>query len=307
MNQREIDAYLAGTLTWQELSPSAQYFVARLGFDPDGAPGVDHRVEAEQRIIQTRRHIDRLGPLMRITNMLDACSGMQGDWVSEIELFTQIVDDDFLSEWIDRVHEATLQSVNTIIGVIVETWMALELADALDTPVRIEFTVGPEGPMWRTVRQPLADPVGVAGDILRLLRRDHGALDKGTVQGRTHLSLPDLEVFVGVDLASAAERRPGHEAPLVLSAITGMEMPDTSELDDLLDEFVNHVGTPTDLTFEIVRGVGLQVWMDRIIDVDGVARVGLDGLVEDFLHHARTMQAGLAPYDRNPPDGGWHR
>jgi hypothetical protein len=257
--------------------------------------------EIEQRIIQTRRHIDRLGPLMRITSMLDACSGMQSDWVSDTELAADILRDDFLRAWIDRLHETTQQDVDLIIGSIVDTWVTLELADALDAPVRIEFTIGPEGPLWRTVRQPLADPVGVAGDIVGLLRDRHDALHKGTVQGRTHLSLPDLEVFVGVDLASAAERRPGHEAPLVLSAITGMEMPDSSDLDDLLDEFVNHANTPADLTFEIVRGVGLQVWMDRIIDVAGIERVGLDQLVEDFLHHARTMQQGLAPYDRNPP------
>ena len=301
MNQREIDAYLAGTLDWHELSPTAQFFVTRIGRDPEEAPGVDHQVQTTERIIQTRRHIDRLGPLVRITNMLDTCSGMGGDWVSDVELFSRIRDDDFLREWIEQLHDATLVSINALIGALLDTWVALDLSDALDTEVRVEFTVSPAGPLWRTVRRPVADPPGVAGDIVELLRQRYDARDSGNVQGRTHLSLPHLEVFVGVDLTHSLERDPRHEAPLVLSAITGMDMPDSTELDDLLDEFVNHVTTPADLTFEIVRGVGLQVWMDRIIDLAGIERHGLDALVEDFLHHAHTMQEGLAPYDRDPP------
>ena len=142
---------------------------------------------------------------------------------------------------------------------------------------------------------------GTVGVIVDLLRYEFSGVVQGEVQGRLQISLPRLEVFVGVDYASARDRRPGYEAPLVLSAIAGMEMTDSTDLCDLLDEFINHVSTPGDLFLEIVRGVGLQVWIDKIIDSSEVESVGLDRLLANFIDHAHTLQEGLAPYDSNPP------
>jgi len=295
MDQREITAYFSGTLEWQELSPTAQQFVrnllARTGSTPTG----------DDRILQTRRHIDRLGPITRITNALDTCSGMGGEWVSTWELRTEIQRDDFFMDWVNQLPVLGTDSTDAIIDAVLQTWISLELAGQLQPDIDIEVTLGPDGPLWRTVRLPITDPGGIAGDIVALLRREHHGQQKGQVQGRTQISLPRLEVFIGVDLTHSIERSARHEAPLVLSAIAGMEIPDGVDLEDLLDEFVNHVDTPADLTFELVKGVGLQVWMDRIIDGSIVERMGLHGLVEEFLHQAHRLQEGLEPYDHNPP------
>ncbi len=298
MNRREIDAYFCSLLELHELSPTAQYFVNLL-MDAS-APG---QAGGEQ-ILRTRQHVDRLGPITRITVALDACSGMRGEWVSAEELSLQAARDEFFMVWVDGLHASTPLSTEAIIGATVETWIALEMAGELVADVPIEMTLGPEGQLWRTVRRPIPDPEGTVGAIVDLLRHEHHGVLHSEVQGRLQISLPHLEVFIGVDLNSAAERRPGHEAPLVLSAITGMELFDSIDLDDLLDEFVNHVDTPSDLFFEVVRGVGLQVWMDKIIDGAEIDRIGLDRLVAEFLGHAHVLQQGLAPYDRNAPGGG---
>jgi hypothetical protein len=295
MDQREITAYFSGTLEWQELSPTAQQFVtnllARTGSTPAG----------DDRILQTRRHIDRLGPITRITNALDACSGMHGEWVSTGELRTEIQRDDFFMDWVNQLPVLGTDAPDAIIDAVLQTWISLELAGQLQPDIEIEATLGPDGLLWRTVRLPISDPGGTAGAIVDLLRHEHHGQQKGQVQGRTHISLTRLEVFIGVDLTHSIERSARHEAPLVLSAIAALEIPDSVDLEDLLDEFVNHVDTPADLTLEIVKGVGLQVWMDRIIDGLIVERMGVDGLVEEFLLHAHRLQEGIEPYDHNPP------
>jgi hypothetical protein len=295
MDQREITAYLSGTLEWQELSPTAQQFITIL-LARTGSPSA-----GSDRILQTRRYIDRLGPITRITNALDACSGMRGEWVSTGELRAEIQRDDFFIDWVNQLPVLGTDSTDAIIDAVLQTWISLELAGQLQADNEIEATLGPDGLLWRTVRLPVSDPGGTAGAIVDLLRHEHQGELKGEVQGRTQISLTRLEVFIGVDLSHSVERSPRHEAPLVLSAIAGMEIPDGIDLEDLLDEFVNHVDTPADLTFEIVKGVGLQVWMDRIIDGSLIDRLGLDGLVEEFLAQAHRLQEGLEPYDHNPP------
>ncbi len=295
MDQREITAYFSGTLEWQELSPTAQQFVTNLLARTGSTPAAD------DRIVQTRRHIDRLGPVTRITNALDACSGMGGEWVSAEDLRVEIQRDDFFMNWVNQLPVLGTDSTDAIIDAAVQTWISLELAGQLQADIEIEVTLGPDGLLWRTVRPPISDPGGTAGAIIDLLRHEHQGELKGEVQGRMQISLHRLEVFVGVDLSHSVDRSPRHEAPLVLSAIAGMEIPDDMDLEDLLDEFVNHVETPADLTFEIVRGVGLQVWMDRIVDGSLIDRLGLDGLVVEFLGQAHSLQEGLAPYDHNPP------
>ena len=298
MDQREITAYFSGTLDWHELSSAAQQFVTNLQLRATPAVGVD------DRIVQTRRHLDRLGPIARVTIALDACSGMCGEWVSADDLRRETTRDDFFMMWVNELLELGTDSADAIIDAVVQTWIALELADQLQSDIDIEMTLGPDGLLWRTVRQPVVDPGGTAGAIVDLLRHEHHGELKGEVRGRSQISLPHLEVFVGVDLTHSVERSPRHEAPLVLSAIAGMEIPDAVDLEDLLDEFINHVGTPVDLTFEIVRGVGLQVWIDRIIDGSMIDRMGLVGLVDEFLVHAHRLQNGLQPYDGNPPGEG---
>lgn len=295
MDQREITAYFSGTLEWRELSPTAQQFVTNL-LARTAATGA-----GADRIVQTRRHIDRLGPITRVTNALDACSGMGGEWVSADELRLEIIRDDFFMTWVHGLPVLGEDSTDAIIDAVVQTWISLELAGQLQADVAIEVTHGPEGLLWRTVRRPVSDPGGTAGAIIDLLCQEHSGRITGEVRGRTQISLPRLEVFIGVDLTHSLERNPRHESPLVISAIAGMEISDHHELEDLLDEFVNHVETPCDLTFEIVLGVGLQVWIDRIVDGSLIDRIGLDGLVEEFLVHAHRLQEGLEPYDLNPP------
>ena len=295
MNQREITAYFKGFLDLEDLSPTGQYFVSQLMITPA------ERDESAERILCDRRHVDRLGPLTRISVALDTCSGMRGNWVSFADLARQAARDDFFMAWVNHLHEGTSIPVDNIIAGTISTWIALDLAEELRFDVPIEMTIGPEGTLWRTVRRPIADPEGTVGVIIELLRHEYNGIVHGEVQGRLQISLPRLEVFVGVDYASAAERRPGYEAPLVLSAIAGMEMSDSIDLDDLLDEFINNVSTPKDLFLEIVRGVGLQVWIDKIIDGAEVECVGLDRLLANFIEHAHTLQDGLARYDTNPP------
>lgn len=295
MDQREITAYFSGTLEWRELSPTAQQFVTNL-LARTAATGA-----GDDRIVQTRRHIDRLGPITRVTNALDACSGMSGEWVSAEELRREIIRDDFFMAWVNELPVLGEDSTDAVIDAVVQTWISLELAGQLHTDVTIEMTHGPEGLLWRTVRRAVTDPGGTAGAIIDLLCHEHSGEIKGEVQGRTQISLPRLEVFIGIDLTHSLERSPRHETPLVLSAIAGMEIPDATDFEELLDEFINHVETPADLTFEIVRGVGLQVWIDRIVDGSLIDRLGLDGLVEEFLIQAHQLQEALEPYDLDPP------
>ena len=295
LNMREIDAYFNSLLDLEELSPTGHYFVSQLM-----ATNAE-RDESAERILCDRRHVDRLGPLTRISVALDTCSGMRGDWVSFTDLAQQAARDDFFMIWVNHLHEGTAIPVDDIIAATISTWIALDLAEELRFDVPVEMTIGPEGTLWRTVRRPIADPEGTVGVIVDLLRHNFNGVVQGEVQGRLQISLPRLEVFVGVDYASAAERRPGYEAPLVISAIAGMEMSDSIDLDDLLDEFINNVSTPKDLFLEIVRGVGLQVWIDKIIDGAEVECVGLDRLLANFIEHAHTLQDGLARYDTNPP------
>lgn len=139
------------------------------------------------------------------------------------------------------------------------------------------------------------------GIIVDLLRHEHDAVIHQEVQGRIHLSLPRLEVFIGIDLESAARRRPELEAPLVLSAICGMEMTGSVELHERVEQFRAASDPAADLLIEIVHGVGLQVWLDRVVDDVTIRRIGLDGLLVEFLASAHELQRALGPLDRNPP------
>ena len=166
----------------------------------------------------------------------------------------------------------------------------------------IDVSFDDDGPVWRTVRPAVTLPDGLAGIFTELLTRDYAGRPYATVAGRTQVTIPDLEVFVGIE---SDPRRTGVtlvECPVMLSAICGMEVraPDDESLDLAIKVFLADPKTPRDLKIEITEGVGVQVWLDRLVSTRSLALAEPADLLDGFIVEARRLAKVLEPWDHNP-------
>jgi hypothetical protein len=296
MELDEVQAYLAGQITWDKLSIPARIFLGSLLGDRD---------KTEQSASRTRDHraeADQSGPFNRISAMLDALSGENSEWITSAELAASIATEDVVAAWIAGGAKLANVDEKRIIELTIDTWSTFELDGALPTEFVIDVSFDADGPVWRTVRAPLTLPVGLAATFTELLVQDHKGKFYATAVGRTQVTLPDLEVFVGTENDPRTTRLTPVESPVMLSAICGMELrpPDDESLDLAIRVFLADAETPRDLKIEITEGVGVQVWLDRLVSRRSLALADPAKLLDGFIAQARCLAAALEPWEHNP-------
>lgn len=116
--------------------------------------------------------------------------------------------------------------------------------------------------------------------------------DDGPVWRTVH---PPLTLPVGLPAILA-------ESPVRLSAICGMELrpPDDESLDLAIKVFLADPKTPRNLGIEITEGVGVQVWLDRLVTRRSLALAEPADLLRVFIVEARRLAEMLTPWEHNP-------
>ena len=121
----------------------------------------------------------------------------------------------------------------------------------------------------------------------------YGGKIQTDVEGRSQISLHDLEVYVGRDSTRERSGFTLTERPVVVSVLAGVEL-DGDQWREVVTEWVNDPALPQGFLVELVTSTGTQVWVDRVIDIDPVAQ--LDELIE----HSRILTEALSPWEMNP-------
>jgi hypothetical protein len=296
----EVQGYLADEVPWSELSIPARIFLGNLLGDRDKTE------QSASRIRDHRAEADQSGPFNRISAMLDALSGENSEWVTSAELAASIATEDVLAAWIAGVAKLANVDEKRIIELTIDTWSTFELDGALPTEFVIDVSFDDDGPVWRTVRAPLTLPAGLAATFVELLVRDHAGKFYATAVGRTQVTLPDLEVFVGTENDPRTTGLTLVESPVVLSAICGMELrpPDDESMELAIKVFLADPKTPGDLKIEITEGVGVQLWLDRLVSTRSLALAEPADLLDGFILESRRLAEALTPWEHNPAGAG---
>ena len=296
----EVQGYLSGEVRWEELSNPARIFLANLLGDREKTE------QSASRIRDHRAEADQSGPFNRISAMLDALSGENSEWITAAELAASIATEDVVAAWITGVAKLANVDEKRIIELTIDTWNTFNLDGALPNDFVIDVSFDDDGPVWRTVHPPLTLPVGLPAIFTELLVRDHAGEFCATVVGRTQVSLPDLEVFIATEDDPSLTELTLAESPVRLSAICGMELrpPDDESLELAIKVFLADPKTPRDLGIEITEGVGVQVWLDRLVTRRSLALAEPADLLSGFIAEARRLAEALRPWEHNLASAG---
>ena len=292
----EVQGYLAGEVPWNELSNPARIFLANLQGDKENTE------LAANRIRDHRAETDQSGPFNRISAMLNLLSGESSEWITAAELAASIADEDVVAKWIASIAGLASISEERVIALTIDTWNTFNLDGALPNDFVIDVSFDDDGPVWRTVHPPLTLPVGLPAIFTELLVRDHLGEFCATAVGRTQVSLSDLEVFIATEDDPSLTELTLAESPVRLSAICGMELrpPDDERLELAIKVFLADPKTPRDLGIEITEGVGVQVWLDRLVTRRSLALAEPADLLSGFIAEARRLAEALMPWEHNP-------
>jgi hypothetical protein len=284
----EIQAYFEGQITFEELSEFAKLFVTNLH-----ASNVTS-INRGFGIIDRTGDQDPHGPFVRITWTIDALSGSNREWVSVAQLTEAVLADMHVAEWVTKVAGSSEPSeLQRVITVMVDTWCSMLLTDEIDADFGIELSFDENGPVWRTIHRPNAIRSGVEALLIERLVEQYGGRIQTDVEGRSQISLTDLEVYVGRDSSRERSSFTLTERPVVVSVLAGVEL-DGDQWREVVNEWVNALALPQGFLVELVASTGSQVWVDRVIDGDSVAQL------DELITNARVLTAALQPWEQNP-------
>jgi len=283
----EIQAYFNGIIAFEDLSEVARLFVTNLHASNVGS------INRGFGIIDRSGDDDPHGPFVRLTWTIDALSGSGRHWVSLDQVCEAALDDQHIAEWVVGVAGSSdPDEVRRVVTVMVDTWCSLLLSDQLSADFAIELSFGESGPLWRTIHRPNAERSGVEALLLDRLLTTYGGRQDSDVEGRVQVSLPEFEVFLGRDSTAAHSAFTLTERPLVASVLAGTEL-DGERWRVVVEDWVNDPSRPEGFLVEIHRGVGFQVWVDRVIDGNAVEQL------DELIAHARILTDALAPWERS--------
>jgi hypothetical protein len=167
------------------------------------------------------------------------------------------------------------------------------LTEELAADFGIELSFDENGPVWRTIHRPNAIRSGVEALLIERLVEQYGGRIQTDVEGRSQISLTDLEVYVGRDSSRERSSFTLTERPVVVSVLAGVEL-DGDQWREVVNEWVNALALPQGFLVELVASTGSQVWVDRVIDGDSVAQL------DELITNARVLTAALQPWEQNP-------
>ena len=285
----EIQGYFAGQIAFEDLSQMAKLFVTTLH------AGDIRSIHAGFGIIDRTNEEDFAGPFTRITWTIDALSGPGRRWVSVDHVTESVLRDMHMAEWVTSIAGSSEPSeVRRVITAVVDTWCSMILTGELVTDFGIELSFDEQGPLWRTIHRPNAIRSGVEATLIERLVEHHGGKIQTDVEGRSQISLGDLEVYVGRDSTRERSGFTLTERPVVVSVLAGVEL-DGDQWRLVVDEWVNDPALPEDFLVEFVSSTGYQVWVDRVIDGDPI------GQMEELINQSRVLAEALQPWEMNRP------
>ena len=284
----EIQGYFAGQIAFEELSQMAKLFVTTLH------AGDVRSIHSGLGIVDRTSEEDAAGPFTRITWTIDALSGPERKWVSIADLAGAVLEDTHVAKWVTSIASSSEPSeIQRVITAAVDTWCSMILTEELATNFGIELSFDENGPVWRTIHRPNAIRSGVEALLIERLVEQYAGKIQSDVEGRSQISLPDLEVYVGRDGTRERSSFTLTERPVVVSVLAGVEL-DGDQWREIVDGWVNDPALPEGFLVEFVASTGYQVWVDRVIDDDPVAQL------DELMTNARALAAAVQPWEQNP-------
>jgi len=282
----EIQGYFAGQVPFEDLSDMAKLFVTTLH------AGDVRSIHAGLGIVDRTSEQDAAGPFTRITWTIDALSGPERKWVSVADLAGAVLKDTHVAEWVTSIAGSSEPAeIQRVITAAVDTWCSMILTEELVTDFGIELSFDENGPVWRTIHRPNAIRTGLEATLVERLVDHYDGEVQTDVQGRSQISLADLEVYVGRDSTRERSSFTLSERPVVVSVLAGVEL-DGDQWREVVNEWVNDPALPQGFLVELVTSTGTQVWVDRVIDRDPVAQL------DELITNARVLTAALQPWER---------
>jgi hypothetical protein len=276
----EIQGYFAGQIAFEDLSQMAKLFVTTL------RAGDVRSIHAGLGIVDRTSEEDVAGPFTRITWTIDALSGPERKCVLR---------DTPVVEWVTSIAGSSEPAeIQRVITAAVDTWCSMILTEELATDFGIELSFDENGPVWRTIHRPNAIRSGVEALLIERLVEQYEGKIQTDVEGRSQISLTDLEVYVGRDSTRERSSFTLSERPVVVSVLAGVEL-DGDQWREVVTEWVNDPALPQGFLVEFVASTGSQVWVDRVIDGDPVAQL------DELITNARVLTAALQPWELNSP------
>ncbi len=295
MPRNEIAALFRNDGQWDALDPAEQLFAGRL---------LERRFALHFRVtdLDDLRGSDPLGPWFRIGLQLDRLSGPESRWVGVDELVAVLDDDLVLAKWISEIATAAAVDRRVVIEQSLDTWCELILTESVASATIIDTAYVDAGPVWRSLpllREP--QPPDVNRLVDHLIDHHDGTLQTDAA-GRAHVSLDDVEVFIGTELDPEVTQTTLVEAPIRISVLCGIELRPDSGVDRAVQWFRTDPARPRDLSITLTRGIGDQVWVDRSLSPAVMARLAPTEAVDELLAHARRLGSALRPWEQNPPE-----
>jgi hypothetical protein len=199
-----------------------------------------------------------------------------------------------VAEWVTSIAGSSEPAaIQRVITAAVDTWCSMILTEELAADFGIELSFDENGPVWRTIHRPNAIRSGVEALLIERLVEQYGGRIQTDVEGRSQISLTDLEVYVGRDSSRERSSFTLTERPVVVSVLAGVEL-DGDQWREVVTEWVNDPALPQGFLVELVASTGSQVWVDRVIDGDSVAQL------DELITNARVLTAALQPWEQNP-------
>ena len=246
-------------------------------------------------IVDRTSEQDAAGPFTRITWTIDALSGPQRKWVSVADLAGAVLKDAHVAGWVTSIAGSSEPAaIQRVITAVVDTWCSMILTEELATDFGIELSFDENGPVWRTIHRPNAIRSGVEALLIERLVEHYVGKIQTDVEGRSQISLADLEVYVGRDSTRERSSFTLSERPVVVSVLAGVEL-DGDQWREVVNGWVNDPALPQGFLVELVASTGTQVWVDRVIDGDPVAQL------DELITNARVLTAALQPWELNSP------
>ena len=201
-----------------------------------------------------------------------------------------------MAKWVTSIAGSSEPSeIQRVITAAVDTWCSMILTEEIATDFGIELSFDENGPVWRTIHRPNAIRSGVEALLIERLVEQYGGEIQTDVEGRSQISLTDLEVYVGRDGTRERSSFTLTERPVVVSVLAGVEL-DGDQWREVVNGWVNDPALPKGFLVELVASTGTQVWVDRVIDGDPVAQL------DELITNARVLTAALQPWELNRPN-----
>jgi hypothetical protein len=305
----ELQAWFDEEIAWEDLTEVSRLLISGIIDERE------KRVLPSDRVTDRRREDDDVGPVGWLTGTVDILCGPESRWISLEELAVAVAENERVAQWAADLARTTGVPATRILGRAIDAWCALAIAGTQGGNFTIEVAFDESGPLWRTIRPAFEIPEGQLGELVLILVEQHSGVVQGDVTGdRIQVSIEDFEVFLAIEPEAevleaiagvGVDRREWADIPVMISVLSGIDLPDADGIDAAVEAFLADPATPTDLHVELVAGDGIQAWVDRSLSREELCVVDLGEALDELLVAAQRLTESLRPLERfgaNPPD-----